>query len=85
MRNLLKLLGRNPYAERAAVDHWTAGELLTGGYRLVMNPLFGGYADGFDRGAEHLFLRQSWAEPQRFKLSEQPEWFNIAGLYWKPL
>ena len=75
---------RNPYTQGAAAE-WSSEEIAKGGYRLVMSPLRGGYPDGFDRDAEYLFLRRNWPEPLKFKLSDQPEWFNIAGLYWKPI
>jgi len=77
------LLGRNPYEQPA--PEWTTDELLKGGYRMVLNPLLGRCADGFDRNVECLFMRLNWAEPAKFKMVDQPEWFNIAGLWWKAL
>ena len=74
---------RNPYVRPA--PEWTSDDLVNGGYRMVMNPLAGGYTEGFDREAECLFLRVDWSEPCRFRMADQPEWFNIAGLWWKPL
>jgi len=74
---------RNPYVR--PTPEWTSAELVKGGYRMVMNPLAGGYAKGFDRNAECLFLRVDWPEPRRFRLADQSELFNISGLWWKPL
>jgi len=72
------------YGDRPAPE-WASDDLFKGGYRMVMNPLTGGYAEGLDREAEYLFLRLDWAVPAKFKLADQPEWFNIAGLWWKAL
>lgn len=80
-----KLLGKNPYAAPVNKDHWSAEELINGGYRLVFNPFLGSYPDGFNRDAEYLFIRTNWSEPERFRMADMPPWFNLCGLYYRPI
>jgi hypothetical protein len=51
------------------------------------SPVLGlqGYIDGFDPNKEYEFHREEWPEPSRFRLSDQPEWFNIAGLRFREI
>ena len=83
--SIFKRLRPTPAHQQKEIQEWMPDDLIKGGYGLVMDHCRGGYAEGFDRNADNLFLRLGWPKPQRFKLSDQPEWFNIAGLYWKPI
>lgn len=54
------------------------------GYKLVLDPINGGYSEGFDRNATYEFTRPEWEEPHTFRMCDQPEWFNIWGLRYRP-
>lgn len=54
------------------------------GFRMVMNLIVGGYAEGFDREAEYQFMRRDWVAPRMFRLSDQSRYLNIWGLKYRP-
>lgn len=52
-------------------------------WQIVLDPFTGRYVDGFDREKEYEFRRGQDGEPSRFRMSDQGDLFNIAGLYWR--
>ena len=46
----------------------------------VINQRRGGYMDGFDPNREYDFKRLGSDQIERYRLGDQPDWFNVAGL-----
>lgn len=53
------------------------------GFRLVLDPLTGRYARGFDPACEYQFMRLDWDEPCVFRMADSHPAFNISGLYYR--
>ena len=51
-----------------------------GGYSPVISKLRGGYTDGFDPKREYDFKRIGSDQIERYRLADQPDWFNVADL-----
>ena len=52
-------------------------------WKPVTDVLRGGFFDGFDRDAELAFKRGGSENVQHYRLSDQPDWFNVANLFWR--
>ena len=46
----------------------------------VISKRLGGYTDGFDPTREYDFKRIGSDQIERYRLADQPDWFNVAGL-----
>lgn len=44
-----------------------------------------GDVDACRAAGEALFVRFEWDEPQKFRLTDCHQSFNLAGLYWLPI
>ena len=44
---------------------------------------FGGYTPGFDRDAVYEFKRLGSREIRTYRLGDQSDLFNVAGLWWR--
>jgi hypothetical protein len=56
---------------------------VSGEWRMVMDIFRGGFSNGFDRSAEYEFKRHD-GEPFMMRLADQADWYNIAGLWFRP-
>lgn len=54
-------------------------------WKLVLDHSTGQYAAGFDSTQEYEFKRAGRDELRRYRMSEQSQYFNIAGLYYRAL
>lgn len=52
-------------------------------WKPVLDPRGHGYFEGFDREREYDFVRYPDKVVERFKISDQNAYFNIANLYWR--
>lgn len=59
--------------------------MLDRGFKMVCDPMRGGYAAGFDQDVDNQFMRAEWEEPQVFRLADAHPLFNVWGLYYRPL
>ena len=46
----------------------------------VISKRRGGYTDGFDPTREYHFKRIGLDQIERYRLADQPDWFNVADL-----
>lgn len=57
--------------------------MIERGYMPVYDNFGGSYWPGFAPKKELVFIREEWAGPSSFRLSDQGPYFNLAGLYWR--
>jgi len=67
--------------ERKETQDWVHAN----GFAHVIDPMRGGYVEGFDRAREYQFMRADWDEPHVFKMADQHPAMNRWGLYYRPL
>lgn len=53
------------------------------GFRPVLCPLTGQYAEDFDRLRNYQFMRSTWDEPSVFCLADAHPLLNISGLQFR--
>ena len=56
----------------------------TNGWLPVVHPFYSGYWPGFDPAVIYEFARIDSNTTSHYRLSDQAEWFNVCGLYYRP-
>lgn len=80
MQFFRKLWRRVRKEESAPEPVWEAPD----GFMSVWN-FYGGYAPGLNPCCQYEFIRAGWDGPCVMRLCDQPDWYNIGGLYWRPI